>query len=225
MGLSIKQNLMIKEYFQIKDNCRKGLIKHLEKAFSIIPEIENPKILDIGCGTGVPTLWIADKYSGTITAIDIDKNSLDWLQNKINDKNLVDRVTTLNTSFFNFKTNPDYFDIIIAEGFLNTVGFERGFLKVIKILKRNRYFIIHDDFKDHEKKCDFIQDNGCKTIDTLYLDENVWWNDYYRQLESEISVIDYDQTKGLFTSDLKEIENYKLDSSPFRSIYYIIEKL
>jgi cyclopropane fatty-acyl-phospholipid synthase-like methyltransferase len=216
---------MIKEYFQIKDNCRKGLIKHLEKAFSKIPEIENPKILDIGCGTGVPTLWIADKYSGTITAIDTDKNSLDWLQNKINDKNLVDRVTTLNTSFFNFKANPDYFDIIIAEGFLNIVGFERGFLKVIKILKRNRHFIIHDEFKDHEKKCDFIQDNGCKTIDTLYLDENAWWNDYYRQLESEISVIDSDQTRDLFTSDLKEIENYKMDSSSFRSIYYIIEKL
>jgi cyclopropane fatty-acyl-phospholipid synthase-like methyltransferase len=216
---------MIKEYFQIKDNCRKGLIKHLEKAFSIIPQIENPKILDIGCGTGVPTLWIADKYSGTITAIDTDKSSLDWLQNKINDENLVDKVTTFNTSFFDFKSNPEYFDIIIAEGFLNIVGFERGFLKVLKILKRNRHFIIHDEFKDHEKKFDFIQDNGCKIIDILYLDENVWWNDYYRQLESEISAIDSDQTKVLFTSDLKEIENYKLDSSPFRSIYYIIEKL
>src|SRR4030042_1944466 len=109
----------MKEYFQIKDNSRKGLIIHLEKVFSIIPEIENPKILDIGCGTGVPTLWIADKYSGTITAIDTDKNSLDWLQNKISDKNLVDKVTTLNTSFFNFIADPDYFDIIIAEGFLN----------------------------------------------------------------------------------------------------------
>jgi cyclopropane fatty-acyl-phospholipid synthase-like methyltransferase len=216
---------MIKEYFQIKDNCRKGLIKHLEKAFSIIPQIENPKILDIGCGTGVPTLWIADKYSGTITAIDTDKSSLDWLQNKINDENLVDKVTTFNTSFFDFKSNPEYFDIIIAEGFLNIVGFERGFLKVIKILKRNRHFIIHDEFKDHEKKFDFIQDNGCKIIDILYLDENVWWNDYYRQLESEISAIDSDQTKVLFTSDLKEIENYKMDSSSFRSIYYIIEKL
>jgi cyclopropane fatty-acyl-phospholipid synthase-like methyltransferase len=216
---------MIKEYFQIKDNCRKGLIKHLEKAFSIIPQIENPKILDIGCGTGVPTLWIADKYSGTITAIDTDKSSLDWLQNKINDENLVDKVTTFNTSFFDFKSNPEYFDIIIAEGFLNIVGFERGFLKVIKILKRNRYFIIHDEFKDHEKKCDFIQENGCKTIDTLYLDENVWWNDYYRQLESEISAIDIDRTRDLFKSDLKEIEDYKMDPSPFRSMYYIIEKL
>jgi hypothetical protein len=81
------------------------------------------------------------------------------------------------------------------------------------------------EFKDHEKKCDFIKENGCKTIDTLYLDENVWWNDYYRQLESEISAIDIDRIRDLFKSDLKEIEYYKMDSSPFRSVYYIIEKL
>jgi cyclopropane fatty-acyl-phospholipid synthase-like methyltransferase len=216
---------MTKEYFQIRDNCRKGLIKYLEKAFSIIPEIKNPKILDIGCGTGVSTLWIAEKYSGTITAIDIDKNSLDWLQDKINAKNFVDKVTTLKTSFFNYRANSDYFDIILSEGFLNVIGFERGFLKVIEILKRNRYFIIHDEFKNHEKKCNFIKENNCKIIDTLYLDENIWWNYYYRQLESKISAIESHRTRNLFKSDLKEIEGYKMDPSPFRSMYYIREKL
>jgi cyclopropane fatty-acyl-phospholipid synthase-like methyltransferase len=216
---------MIKEYFQIKDDCRKGLIKHLEKAFSVIPEIENPKILDIGCGTGVPTLWIADNYPGTVTAIDTDKNALDWLQNKINEKNLDAKVNVLYTSFFDFNINSDFFDIILAEGFLNVVGFERGFLKVLEMLSRNGYFIIHDEFKDHENKCNFIQSNNCRIIYSLYLDEKIWWNDYYKQLESEISDIVSDQTRGLFNSDIKEIEGFKADTSPFRSIYYIIQKL
>ena len=220
-----KQTGIVTEYFQIKDNCRKGLIKHLDIVFSVIPCLDNPEILDIGCGTGVPTLWIADNYSGTIIAIDTDKNSLDWLQKKINDKSLQDKVTISNISFFDYRLLPGYFDIILAEGFLNIVGFERGFLKIIEILKRNRYLIIHDEFKDHEKKCDFIKDNKCKLIYTLYLDENVWWNDYYKQLELEIRSIDNEHTRKLFKSDLKEIESYKLDSSPFRSIYYIVEKL
>ena len=216
---------MKKEYFEIKDNCRNGLINHLEKIFSIIPEIENPQILDIGCGTGVPTLWIAHNYSGAITAIDTDKDSLDFLQKKIYDNNLQDKVTALNTSFFDYKSNLGYFDIILSEGFLNVVGFERAYPKVIDILKRNRYFIIHDEFKDHEKKIDFIQDNNCKVVYTLYLDEYVWWNDYYKQLEFEINSVTSEETRNLFESDLKEIDYYKLDSSTFRSIYYIVEKL
>ena len=48
---------MIKTYFEIKDNCRTGLLKYLERATATIPKIENPKLLDVGCGSGVPTLF------------------------------------------------------------------------------------------------------------------------------------------------------------------------
>ncbi len=149
----------------------------------------------------------------------------DWLQNKIIDKNLSDKVTTLNISFFDFMANPDYYDLIIAEGFLNTVGFEKGFLRIVGILKKNRHVIIHDEFKDHEKKCDFIPVRNCKIVDTIYLDENIWWNDYYRKLESEIMAIDSKQTRDLFKSDLEEVKCYRADPGSFRSIYYLVEKL
>ncbi len=49
------------EYFKIKDNCRKGLLKYLKKAISIIPTIKNPEILDAGCGSGVPTLMTSNQ--------------------------------------------------------------------------------------------------------------------------------------------------------------------
>jgi cyclopropane fatty-acyl-phospholipid synthase-like methyltransferase len=216
---------MNEKYFEIKDTCRNGLIRHLEKVFSALPEIDNPKILDIGCGTGVPTLWIAKNYSGTITAIDTDKDSIEYLKKKINDNNLQDKITALKTSFFDFVSDPDRFDIILAEGFLNVVGFEVAFPKVGDNLKRKGYFVIHDEFKDHEKKLEFIHDNNCKLVYTLFLDENVWWNDYYKQLEFAINTMNREQIRNLFDSDLKEIELYKQDSSAFRSIYYLVEKL
>ena len=37
-------------YFEIKEFCRKGLIKYLFEA--VLPEFENPQILDIGCENG-----------------------------------------------------------------------------------------------------------------------------------------------------------------------------
>ena len=215
---------MTTDYFILKDNCRRGLLKYLEKAFSAVPEFPDPVILDVGCGTGVPTLWLADKYSGSITAIDTDTLALDWLQRKAGSKNLSERLTTVNVSFFDFKSDPDNFDIILAEGFLNVVGFETGFPLVIRLLKRTGYFIIHDEFKDHEKKLEFIRNNNCSVADSFYLDENIWWNDYYKKLESEINKRADSDILKLFESDIKEIEYYKSDPSPFRSIYYIIRK-
>jgi cyclopropane fatty-acyl-phospholipid synthase-like methyltransferase len=220
-----KSTLMIATYYEIKDSCRKGLLRYLEKAFSMIPVTDNPKILDIGCGTGVPALWIADNYPGIITAIDPDKDALAWLISKINDRDMSDRVTALNISFYDFKANPDHYDIIIAEGFLNVVGFESAFPGVIEILRKNGYFIIHDEFKDNEKKCDFIRSNDCKIVDTLFLDEKVWWNDYYRQLESEIKAIESETLRELFSSDLEEIKYYRINPGSFKSVYYIVEKL
>jgi cyclopropane fatty-acyl-phospholipid synthase-like methyltransferase len=181
-------------------------------------------ILDIGSGTGVPTLWLADNYSGSITAIDTDNSALDWLQRKAASKNLSERLTTVNVSFFDFKSDPDKFDIILAEGFLNVVGFETGFPHLIRLLKHHGYLIIHDEFRDHETKLEFIRNNNCSVVDSFYLDENIWWNDYYKKLESEINKRADSDILKLFESDLKEIEYYKSDSSPFKSIYYIIRK-
>jgi methylase of polypeptide subunit release factors len=39
-----------------KDVFRQPLIEYTIKAFNQLPPINQPNILDIGCGTGVPTL-------------------------------------------------------------------------------------------------------------------------------------------------------------------------
>jgi len=59
----------------------------------------------------------------------------------------------------------------------------------------------------------------------FWLDEKIWWNNYYMQLEIKITSIENNQTKELFKSDIKEINSYKMDSTPFKSIYYIVNKL
>jgi cyclopropane fatty-acyl-phospholipid synthase-like methyltransferase len=212
------------EYFKIKDFCRQGLIKYLEKACLKLPRLKNPNILDIGCGSGVPTIWIAENFSGNITAIDKDNESVKYLQHKITEENLQNRINTLCISFSKFRCESDFYDIIISEGFLNIIGFESGFIRIKEILKNKGYIVIHDEYKDHDKKLKLINDNKCSVIDTLYLDENVWWNDYYRQLEIEISRISIPKMVELFKSDIEEIKYYKNTPSLFRSIYYIIMK-
>ena len=159
-----------------------------------------------------------------MTAIDPDYESIDFLGSKIEKQNLDNKVTAQCISFFSFRSEPGSFELILAEGFLNVAGFETVFRKVIKLLKRGGYFVIHDEFKDHERKCDFIRENKCEIIDMVIMDETIWWNDYYRQLEAAIVETTDRDVCERFKSDMEEIRQYKQDPSPFRSIYYVLIK-
>ena len=48
-----------------------GRDKYTQKAFEFIPKIENPKILDIGCGPGMQTVKVAKLSGGEVIGIDI----------------------------------------------------------------------------------------------------------------------------------------------------------
>jgi len=212
------------EYFNLRDRCRMQLVKYLEKVLNDLPEFNNPKILDIGCGSGVSTLWMDERYTGTIMAIDTNKDLLDFLEHKIKRKKTSSRIEIKNLSFFNLVTEPEYFDLILAEGFLNVVGFEMGFKKVIAKIKQKGYFIIHDEYKDHEKKIELIHKNNCKILSSLLLDETIWWRDFYYQLEIEINKLENAHLCSLFINEINEIDQYKKNPSLFRSIYYVVLK-
>jgi cyclopropane fatty-acyl-phospholipid synthase-like methyltransferase len=212
------------EYFNIRDRCRMGLVKHLEQVLNDLPEFNNPEILDIGCGSGVPTLWLAGKYTGTITAIDTDKQLLGFLEHKIQRKKTSSKVETKNVSFFDLVTDPGCYDLILAEGFLNVVGFEMGFKRVIEKIKIGGYFIIHDEYKDNDSKIALIHKNNCKIVSSLLLDETIWWRDFYGQLEIEINKMENAHLKSLFINEKKEIDQYQKNPSLFKSIYYVVLK-
>lgn len=215
---------MIHAYFQIKDQCRQGLVIHLENILSRIPRTSPLRMLDIGCGTGVPTLLLADYFSGSITAIDMDQPALDYFQQKIDACKYRDRINILNTSLFDFTPGPGTFDLILAEGLLNVVGFEKGFASMIELLRPGGTVIIHDEFKNHEEKKAFMVKNNCRLTDTLYLDESIWWNDYYNPLNNYIQEINDIALSGYFERDITEIAYYKTDPTAFRSIYFLVSK-
>jgi len=201
-----------------------GLVKYLEQELNNLPEFNNPKILDIGCGSGVPTLWLAEKYTGTITAIDTDKHLLGFLEHKIQRKKTSGKIEIKNVSFFDLLAEPECYDLILAEGFLNIVGFEMGFKRVIEKIKIGGYFIIHDEYKDNDLKIALIQKNNCKIVNSLLLDETIWWRDFYGQLEIEINKPENAHLRSLFINEIKEIDQYKKNPSLFKSIYYVVLK-
>jgi len=63
--------------FQIdKDLLREGLSKYTRQAFNMLPELDKPRVLDVGCGSGVPTMELARLSNGQIIGLDINQCSL-----------------------------------------------------------------------------------------------------------------------------------------------------
>lgn len=204
----------------IKDDCRKNLINYTIDAFSVIPELTNPLILDAGCGTGQPSLSLMALCNGILYAVDTDKSALSYFYKKVIAFQLEDRIkiicdSILNPSLFNFK-----FDIILAEGILNIIGFKKGLQIFINILKDNGYIIIHDEVKNDSQKRLYFKENRLRLLHTFVIDEKAWWKEYFNCLEMKIK---NSENKVIFQNEIKEITDYKNNPNNFRSIYYILQ--
>jgi ubiquinone/menaquinone biosynthesis C-methylase UbiE len=132
-----------------KDHIRENLNKYTRKAFKLLPKCKNPHILDIGCGTGVPTIELTKISDGHIIGIDIDATSLNLLQIKIKEMGLNNRVSVIKDSILTMDFPEESFDIIWAEGSIFVIGFENSLKKWHRFLKPNGFLVIHDENKDY----------------------------------------------------------------------------
>ncbi len=98
----------------LKDKIRKRLLKYTRKAFRILPHMDEPRILEIGCGSGIPTLELARLGRGEVIGIDIDQPALDKFVTKVAEAGLSKRVQALNRSMLDMDFPEESFDITRA---------------------------------------------------------------------------------------------------------------
>jgi hypothetical protein len=113
------------------------------------------------------------------------------------------------------------FDVVLAEGLLNIIGFENGLAVLNKYLKDGGFLLIHDELNNDGEKRLLLKKYGLTLINSFVLDETAWWDDYYHCLEKSIGQL---SDNSLFENEINEIREYKRDSDKFKSIYYILRK-
>ena len=213
-----------------KDHIRENLNKYTRKAFKILPKCKNPHILDVGCGSGVPTIELTKISDGHVIGIDIDVTSLNLLQRKIEEMGLNNRVSVIKGSMLIMDFPEESFDIIWAEGSIFVIGFENSLKRWRRFLKPNGFLVIHDENKDKTKKIGLITKYGYALIAQFELTDNLWWLEYYTPLERLIqefrnkypndSVLNNELNK-----DQIEIDKCKLNSTVFSSFFAIMQKM
>ncbi len=216
-------------YRNEKEQLRENFLKYTRKAYRLIPKIKNPEILDVGCGTGVPTIELAKLSNGHVTGIDIDESLLEILRIKIKDLGLTNQVSVLNESIKTMSFQEESFDIIWSEGAVFVIGFEKSIYSWRKFLKPNGFLVLHDDIKGKTKKLGLIGKYGYKLAAEFDLSFEIWWNEYYSSLEKLIEKykdkypID-SELRSEIESDRNQVKMCKSTPEVVSSFYAILKK-
>jgi ubiquinone/menaquinone biosynthesis C-methylase UbiE len=213
------------------DIFRANLLKYTKKAYQLLPKIRNPLILDVGCGSGVPTIELAKLSKGKIVAIEPNLFLLNKLKKKIKNEGLSGHIITKNQSIFDSNFSGDSFDIIWVEGVLNAIGFVTGLKKFQRILKPDGFLVIHDGIKIVSYKLNKIQNYGFKLINFFELPQDAWWKEYYQPLEKLLSKLKIKHKNVTNQSDKDIIKKYqteinmiKQNPKQYISAFYIMQK-
>ena len=173
------------------------------------------KVLDIGCNTG-EFLFLAAKNSIEAHGIDIDENSINYIQKNIDSNNIsVSHINISNPTpalgwdnretFGYLEKNNNYFDTVIFFGIVHhlvvtdRIPLEKIIELLLKLTKKNLIF-------------EFVSKNDEKFIDIASINLNLYKN------------FTKDNFEKIIVKTFKIIKIYNLDYNPNRYIY-ILEKI
>jgi ubiquinone/menaquinone biosynthesis C-methylase UbiE len=221
--------LVSRDFQTAKDRVRERLNKFTVKAFQMLPRMDKPRILDVGCGSGVPTMKLAELCNGHITALDIDQNAIDSLKRKIKEADLSGRVEAMSCSMFDMDFPRERFDIIWAEGSINHVGFKRGLTEWGRFLKPKGCLAVHDGKDNLAQKLDDIPASGYELLGYFNLDEQTWKKEYFFPMQR---LINETRSKhagdrgmlSLLDKEQQEIDVFKKDPASCCSVFFVMRK-
>ena len=185
---------------------RGRFLKHTRQAYRLLPSLDQPRILDIGCGEGQQTLELARLSGGEMVGIDIDNAALSRLRYRIDQAGLGDRIKVIHVSLFNNTFDDSSFDVLWEEGVLHLLDASRSLAECQRLLKPDGYLVMHETilwFESTQKK---LPEFGFKFMDQYMLPKHFWWNNYGSPLEDRIRA--YRDIYG-DTSDSKKLAEYE----------------
>jgi SAM-dependent methyltransferase len=206
------------------DAFRSNVLKYTTLAFGVLPKLDRPTILDAGCGTGVPTIRLAELCDGIVVALDTDQISLGRLAEKLVQKGLSDRVMLVNCPIEKMPFDKETFDVVWAEGSISHLGFKAAEEILGQYLKSGGFLVLHDDANSYLEKLHTVESLGFSLLGFFLLSDRVWWDEYYKPLESALARADSVRPPHQLDAILKELEQFRIEPNRFRSAFFIMRK-
>ena len=112
-----------------------GGVESIDRLAELCKIRENSKVLEVGCGTGSNSCYLAQTYGCQVTGIDIAEHMIQKAQRRSEKLNLADRVTFLLSDAYHLKFPPDSFDVILTVFVSQFLDRQRAFPEFVRVLK------------------------------------------------------------------------------------------
>lgn len=196
------------------------------RALSFCREIPvSPAVLDLGCGVGGQTLYLAELTSGTIVAIDSHPPSIERLKTTLAERGLSQRVQALVGDIAHLEQPQESFDLIWSEGALYNIGLENALQICYGLLRPGGYIAFTDavwrkENPPPEVKEGFdldyptmglvgdnlakIENCGFKLLGHFTQPDEAWWDDFYTPMGNRIEELGSKYVKDIEASAILE---------------------
>jgi len=210
---------------------------------------KQPRILDIGCGSGMQTLELAKISGGQVTALDNYQPFLDALVKSAKSDGVDKHIKTVNGSMFELPFAKSTLDIIWSEGAIYIIGFEKGLCEWKPLIKPGGYLVVSElawikpdrpdeiraymegeypAIKNDRDNKEIIRHVGYHEVSSFILPEAVWRDDFYKPMQSRLNLLKPKYAGNRETSEVldacqHEIDMYRKYSRYYSYVFYLMQ--
>ncbi len=217
----------IEETLQTQE-LRSGFLRYTREAHALLPAMDHPRILDIGCGSGSATMELVRLGCSEVVGIDTDAAALSEMKQRLAAAGLGNRVTVVNTSLFDVGFPAASFGVLWEEGVLHLLDSRRSLPVCHRLLKPGGFFVMHETVAWFEEARDSLRTVGFKIFNQVLLPKRAWWTDYYEILEARIRALREAHGVDLEPEKLaqheREIAVVKADPERFDCGFFILQR-
>ncbi|MCJ7769456.1 MAG: methyltransferase domain-containing protein [Dehalococcoidales bacterium] len=130
------------EKFLNRIQSKKGAMDLTKKLLDFVELNGQNDFLDLGCGSGIVTRYLAKEYGGSVTGIDIDPQQIELAKK---DASGINNIRYYGADATNLPFSDRAFDIVLSFGVLHHIENWLDALKEIRrVLKNGGYFLYAD---------------------------------------------------------------------------------
>lgn len=208
-----------------------------------------PRVLDLGCGTGAQSLILARQLGEKILAMDNHQPYLDALRRRAEAAGVSERIVPLLGDMRTMEFDEGAFDLIWSEGAIFCMGFLDGLVKCRKWLApggilalteicwlradvprdcRDFLLNLYPPTMDIADSLAAVRERGYVVVDHFTLPKSAWSEEYYRPMEKRLKLLrprctgDPDRL-AMIEMIQAEMDGYRKYSDYYGYVFFILK--
>ncbi|MCK4310867.1 MAG: class I SAM-dependent methyltransferase [Methanomicrobia archaeon] len=183
----------LEKWFMNTQKHAEYVVNRAQKLLKFIELKEKQDFLEVGCGNGAVSKYIAKKYHLTVTGVDVDPEQIEFAKKNTND---IPDLHFLEADATHLAFEDNSFDIVLSFGVMHHISNWLDAMEEIKRVLRPKGYFIYMDLVYHELTAkigrsltrnygiitmrdlnSFIEKNKFSTIHAS-LSKSILWNEY-----------------------------------------------